>query len=114
MKPVTQINVLSIKPEKSDEFFEVDRSYISSAGTLPKGLIGIRLYRSLDGKSAVRVSQYESVEAHKEIHKSETLRHEIDRLLPLLESSSPGLYEEVHTTGDFNSYSPNEVGVKAS
>jgi quinol monooxygenase YgiN len=100
MKPVTQINFLSIKPEKIDEFFQTDRSYVGSA-TRPKGLIGSRLYRSLDGRSAVRVSQYESVEAHEEIHQSEALRQEIDRLRPLLESSNPALYEEVHTTGDF-------------
>ncbi len=100
MKPVTQINFLSIKPEKIDEFFETDRSYIASA-TLPKGLIGSRLYRSLDGRSAVRVSHYESVEAHKEIHQSEALRQQIARLRPLVESSSPALCEEVYTTGDF-------------
>jgi quinol monooxygenase YgiN len=100
MKPVTQINFLSIKPEKIDEFFEVDRSFIGSANR-PKGLIGSRLYRSLDGRSAVRVSQYESVEAHKALHQSEALRQQIERLLPFLESSNPGLYEEVHTTGDF-------------
>jgi hypothetical protein len=39
MKPVTQINVLSIKPDKVDEFYAADQSYIASA-TLPKGLIG--------------------------------------------------------------------------
>ena len=49
----------------------------------------------------MRVSQYESVEAHKEIHQSEALRQEIDRLRPFLESSNPGLYEEAHITGDF-------------
>jgi quinol monooxygenase YgiN len=100
MKPVTQINFLSIKPEKIDEFFEADRSYIGSASP-PKGLIGSRLYRSLDGRSAVRVSQYESVEAHKELHQSEALRQQIDRLRPFLESSNPALYEEAHTAGDF-------------
>jgi heme-degrading monooxygenase HmoA len=100
MKPVTQINLLSIKPDKIDEFFEADRSYIASAN-LPKGLIGSRLYRSLDGKSVVRVSQYESVEAHNDYHHSEALRQQIGRLKPLVESSSPVLYEEVHTTGDF-------------
>jgi quinol monooxygenase YgiN len=100
VKPVTQINLLSIKPDKVDEFFEADRSYIASA-TRPKGLIFSRLYRSLDGRSAVRVSQYESLEAHKEIHQSESLRQQIDRLRPFVESSNPGLYEEAHTTGDF-------------
>jgi quinol monooxygenase YgiN len=100
MKPVTQINFRSIKPDKIDEFFEADRSYIASA-SLPKGLIGSRLYRSRDGKSIVRVSQYESAEAHKEYHQSEALRQQIDRLRPFVESSSPTLYEELYTTGDF-------------
>ena len=36
MYPVTQINFISIKPNKIDEFFEADRSFIRSA-TLPKG-----------------------------------------------------------------------------
>jgi quinol monooxygenase YgiN len=100
MKPITQINFLSIKPEKVDEFFETDRSYIASA-KLPKGLIGSRLYRSPDGKSAVRVSQYESVEAHDEYHHSEDLRQQIGKLRPLVDSASPALFEEVYTTGDF-------------
>jgi heme-degrading monooxygenase HmoA len=100
MKPVTQINVLSIKPDKVDEFFEVDRSYMASA-TGQKGMIGSRLYRALDGKSVVRVSQFESLEAHEEYHHSEALKQQIGRLRLLVESSSPGLYEEVHTTGDF-------------
>jgi heme-degrading monooxygenase HmoA len=79
MKPVTQINVLSIKPNKVDEFFEVDRSDIASE-TGRKGLIGSRLYRSLDGKSVVRLSHYESLEAHEEYHQSEALKQQIGRL----------------------------------
>jgi heme-degrading monooxygenase HmoA len=58
MKPVTQINFLSIKPGKIDEFIEAQRSYAASA-KLPPGVICSRMYRSLDGKSVVRVSQYE-------------------------------------------------------
>jgi hypothetical protein len=42
MKLGTQIHFLSIKPEKIDEFFEMDRSYVASAN-LPKGLIASRL-----------------------------------------------------------------------
>jgi quinol monooxygenase YgiN len=93
MKPVIQINFLSIKPGKIDEFIEAERGYASAK--LPPGVIGSRMYRSLDGKSVVRVSQYESIESHKELHQNETLRRHIDKLSPLLESSSPALYEEV-------------------
>ena len=101
MKPVTQINFVSIKPGKIDELIEAQRGYASAK--LPPGVIGTRMYRSLDGKSVVRVSQYESIEAHKEVHQDETLRQHIDRLSPLVESSGPALYEEVSTAGDFNS-----------
>jgi heme-degrading monooxygenase HmoA len=100
MKPVTQINFISIKPEKIDEFFEADKSYFAS-GSRPKGLIGSRLYRSMDGRSAVRVSQFESVEAQEALHQSEAFRQQIGRLRPFVESSNPGLFEEAHTAGDF-------------
>ena len=100
MKPVTQINFFSIKPDKVDEFFEADRSYLASVSR-PTGLIGSRLYRSSDGRSAVRVSQFESVEALNEIRQSETLRRQIDRLRPLIESSNAGLYEEATAVGNF-------------
>jgi quinol monooxygenase YgiN len=100
MNPVTQINFISIKSDKIDEFFEADRSFIASA-TLPKGLIGSRLYRSTDGKSAIRVTQYESIEAQKEYHQSEALQQQIALLRTFVESSTAGLYEEVRTAGDF-------------
>ncbi|MFC5861808.1 antibiotic biosynthesis monooxygenase [Acidicapsa dinghuensis] len=101
MKPVTQINFISIKSDKIDEFFEADRSFVASA-TLPKGLIGSRLYKSPDGKSAARVTQYESAEAQHEYHRSEALQQQIALLRTFVESSTAGIYEEVRTTGDFN------------
>jgi quinol monooxygenase YgiN len=100
MNPVTQINFISIKPDKVDEFFEADRRFVASA-SLPKGLIGSRLYRSPDGKSAIRVTQYESAEVKKEYHQSEALQQQIALLRTFVESSTTGLYEEVRTTGDF-------------
>jgi quinol monooxygenase YgiN len=100
MTPVTQILFLSIKPDKIDEFLEADRNFLASA-TLPKGLVGSRLYRSPDGKSAVRVVQYESVEAHKEYQQDEALQQQVALLRNFAESASASLYEEVRTTGEF-------------
>jgi quinol monooxygenase YgiN len=94
MKPVTQINFLSIKPGKIEEFLAADRIYIGS-GRLPDGIIGSRLYRSLDGKSAVRVSTYESMAAQRKVHESDSLRQQIAELRQFVDSSSPQLYEEV-------------------
>jgi quinol monooxygenase YgiN len=100
MAPVTHILFLSIKPDKIDEFLEADRNFIASAA-LPKGLVGSRLYKSPDGKSAVRVVQYESVEAHKDYQQDESLQHQVALLRNFVESATASLYEEVCTTGDF-------------
>jgi quinol monooxygenase YgiN len=100
MTPVTQILFLSIKPDKIDEFLEADRNFIASA-TLPQGLVGSRLYRSPDGKSAVRVVQYESAEAHTEYQQHEALQQQVALLRNFVESATASLYEEVRTTGDF-------------
>ena len=100
MTPVTQILFLSIKPDKIDEFLEADRNFLASV-SLPKGLVGSRLYRSADGKSAVRVVQYESAEAHKSYQQDEALQKQVALLRYFVESATASLYEEVRTTGDF-------------
>jgi quinol monooxygenase YgiN len=100
MTPVTQILFLSIKPGKIDEFLKADRRFIAST-TLPKGLVGSRLYRSADGKSAVRVVQYESIEAHREYQQDPALQQQVALLRDFVESATASLYEEVRTTGDF-------------
>ena len=100
MTPVTQILFLSIKPDRIDEFLEADRNFIASA-TLPKGLLGSRLYRSPDGKSAVRLVQYESVEAHESYQQDKDLQQQVALLRNFVESSTASLYVEVRTAGDF-------------
>lgn len=100
MQSVTQINVISIKPGRADEFIEAQKSYIGSID-LPPGLIGVRMYKSTDGKSAVLVAQYESSKALEEVQQRAVLKQHIEKVRPLVESSSPALYEEVYTSGDF-------------
>ena len=99
MNPVTQINFLSIKPGKMDQFLEADRRYRAST-SLPKGVTSSRMYCSLDGASIVRVTQYESIEAHDQVQQDEQLRQQIAILRPLVESSRPALYEEAQTPED--------------
>jgi quinol monooxygenase YgiN len=100
MQSVTQINVIAIKPGKADEFIEAQKRYIASID-LPPGLIGVRMYKSADGKSAVLVAQYESTKALEAVQQRAVLKEHIEKVRPLVESSSPALYEEVYTAGDF-------------
>lgn len=59
------------------------------------------MYKSADGKAAVLVAQYESSKALEEVQKRAILNQHIKKVRPLVESSSPALYEEVYTAGDY-------------
>ena len=100
MKAVTVINFFSIRPGKIDEFIELQRNF-AGGSTRPNGLLGGRMYRSMDEKSAVLVSQFESKDAQQKILQSDAFKQHISSLRALVESSSPSLYEEAYTTGNF-------------
>ncbi len=101
MKPITVINRLVIKPGKIDEFIEVQQNYAASVMNSATGLIGSRMYRSAEGSTVVLVSQFESMEAQEKIRQTDAFKQNLSRLQSLVESSSPGLYEEAYTTGTF-------------
>lgn len=99
MKPVTVINRIQVKAGKMDEFIAAQRTF---AATVPRDrLVGGRMYRSADDQSAVLVSVFPSKSAQEEILQGEGFKAHLQRLQPLVESSSPSLYEEAYTTGDF-------------
>jgi quinol monooxygenase YgiN len=77
----------AVKPGNTDEFFETQRSYLASVTPSP-GLIGIRIYKSMDGNSAVLVTQYESAKALDEVRQRAVLKEHIEKVQPLVESSS--------------------------
>jgi quinol monooxygenase YgiN len=99
MNPVIVINRLVIKPGKLEEFIDAQQKF---AATLPAcGLVGGRMYRSVDGQSCVLVSKFESTSAQEAILQRADFKEHLRRLQPLVESSSPVLYAEAYTTGDF-------------
>jgi len=101
MKPVTVINRLVVKPGKMEEFIDAQRNFGAGLTTESCGLIGGRMYRSSDGKSAVLVSQFESESALEELRQSHGFKQHLNLLQSMLESSTPSVYEEAYTTGDF-------------
>ena len=101
MKPVTVINRLVVKPGKMEEFIDAQRNFAAGLTTESCGLIGGRMYRSSDGKSAVLVSQFESESALEELRQSNAFKQHLNWLQSMLESATSSLYEEAYTTGDF-------------
>jgi heme-degrading monooxygenase HmoA len=95
------INRLAIKPGKIDEFIEAQQDYAATLMKSPTGLIGSRLYRSVDGMTVVLLSQFESFEANEKIRQTDAFKQNLSRLQSLVESSSPAFYDEAYTTGDF-------------
>ena len=99
MHPVIAINRLVIKPGKIDEFISAQRKFAESLP--PCGLVGGRMYRSVDGRGTVLLSVFESQTAAEEVLRSADLKAHVKTLQPLVETSSPALYEVAYTYGDF-------------
>jgi quinol monooxygenase YgiN len=101
VKPVIVINQLVIKPDKMDEFIDAQRNFATALREKPCGLIGGRMYRSVDGKSAILLSQFESESALEDLRQSHAFKEHLNQLRVLVESANPSLYQEAYTTGDF-------------
>jgi heme-degrading monooxygenase HmoA len=101
VKPVIVINRLAIKPGTIDEFIEAQLNYASTLMEKPTGLIGSRLYRGLDDRTVVLVSEFESIKAQEEIFQRPSFKENLNKLRTFVESSSPAIYEEAYTTGGF-------------
>jgi quinol monooxygenase YgiN len=99
MGSVTVINRIVVKQGKMKEFLEAQRRYAEL--TAPNGLVGGRMYRSLDGQSAVLVSTFSSKSEQEQVMQRSDFKEHIQRLQPLVESSTPSIYEEAYTTGGF-------------
>lgn len=100
MQPVTVINKMAIKPGKMDEFIDAQQRYSAALTTKPNGLIGSRMYRSLDGKSVVLVSQFESMKAQEDIRQTDAFKENLRALQALVESSNPDVYEMAYANGN--------------
>jgi quinol monooxygenase YgiN len=99
MNPVTVINRIVVNPGQLDAFIEAQQKF---ARTMPRTmLVGGRMYRSVDGASAVLVSKFPSKSAQEEVLQSTAFKEHLRGLQAFVESSTPILYEEAYTTGDF-------------
>jgi hypothetical protein len=98
MKPVTVINRLVVKPGKIDEFLAAQEKFAATLG--PCGLVGGRMYRGVDGLSAVLVSTFRSKSEATEVQKRPEFVEHLKRMATLVDSSTPDFYEEEYTYGD--------------
>ena len=99
-RPVIIINTFATKPGKIDEFIAIqDAARRRFAGQIP-GLRGSRMHRSLDGKTAVLITAFDTLEDQKNWLASELFARHRTQIMPLIEQASPNAFEIVYEGGE--------------
>ncbi len=99
--PVVLINVFTPKPGKLDAFIEVQAAELHrlSAHAGIQGWRGGRLHRAVDGKTAVMITVFETIDDHKRWVATSAFAEHLDRVRPLIERAEPGYYELIAEAG---------------
>lgn len=99
--PVTLINTFTINPGSLDEFFAVqEEARLRFAGRVA-GFRGSRLYRARNGRTAVLITVFETVDHHKAWLTTDLFAAHRARIAPLIERATPTFYDLVYESGEF-------------
>jgi quinol monooxygenase YgiN len=96
---VVNVSVITPKPEHFDEFMALQLAQMRATRGQVQGVIGSRLFKSLDNRSVVLVAVFESAEASQRFREDERLRAHLARVQPLIERAASGPYEMVYELG---------------
>src|SRR5262245_24807311 len=99
MTALISISVITPRPGRFDEFMDLQLAQLSRLRGKVPGVSGSRLFRSLDGRSVVMVSMFESAEAQKRFVDSPDLKDHLDNVRPLVEPGAPMLCETAYEFG---------------
>jgi len=100
MSPLVTLSVITPKPDRFDEFMEIQLAQANRLRGKVAGLRGSRLYRALDGRSVVLVAAFEAPEDQKRFAESAELQDHLARVRPRVEPAGPGFYAPVYEFGD--------------
>lgn len=99
-RPVIIINTFTTKPGKIDEFIALqDAARRRFAGQVP-GLRGSRMHRSLDGKTAVLITAFDTLHDQKSWLASDLFTAHRAQIMPLIDQASPNAFEIVYEGGE--------------
>jgi len=98
-KPYVSISVITPKSGRFEEFMELQLAQHHRVRGEVQGLRGGRLFRSLDGRSVVLVTAFETIEDAQRFRQDPRFTEHVARIQPLLESAVPGGYETAYEVG---------------
>ena len=92
-RAVTVFTVFTPKNEKFAEFVDFQNTTLPTFRDQVPGLLGSRFYASIDNKTAVQMSVWETFSHFEQFRDSELFAQHRGKLKPLLVRSEPGVYE---------------------
>jgi heme-degrading monooxygenase HmoA len=98
-KPAVGISIITPKPGRFEEFMTLQLAQLSRLRGQVQGLRGTRLFRSLDNRSAVLVSVFETDADAARFRGDPRLTDHLARVQPLIESAVPGAFETAYEVG---------------
>jgi heme-degrading monooxygenase HmoA len=98
-RPVVNISVITPKPEHFEAFMALQLAQQRRTRGQVQGLLGGRLFRSLDNRSVVLVAIFETLEDSQAWRQDERLLSHLARVQPLAERAASGTYETAYEVG---------------
>ncbi|HMG49567.1 MAG TPA: hypothetical protein VK597_03165 [Inquilinus sp.] len=97
-KPAVGISIITPKPGRFDEFMALQLAQLSRLRGQVQGR-GTRLFRSLDNRSAVLITVFETDADAARFRGDPRLTDHLARVQPLIESAVPGAFETAYEVG---------------
>ena len=95
MTSLAHINIFTPKPGSMDEFIAVQLQALPALAV--PGSSGSRLYRAKDGRRAILIAFFTDEAAHRRFMEAPAFQRHRERLLPLLEDTTPGYFTLVYS-----------------
>jgi heme-degrading monooxygenase HmoA len=99
-KPFVTINVITPNPGGFDEFMERQLAQQRRLRGEIAGLIGGRLFRSLDNRTVVLIAMFETEDDALRFRQDRRLVDHIAGVQPLIETAIGGTYETAYAVGE--------------
>jgi heme-degrading monooxygenase HmoA len=93
---LVHINIFKPLAGKLDEFIATHLDGLAALGDIP-GSRGSRLYRANDGSQAILIALFDDEESHRRFMETPAFHRHRQRILPLVEKTTPGYYTLVYS-----------------
>jgi heme-degrading monooxygenase HmoA len=96
---VVLVNKFTAKPGQLDKFIDAQMGEYKRLLNKVEGWQGNRLVKALDGKNAINIAVFDSMENYNKWRNSKLFKDHLEVIKPFVEKSEPGMYEILYEAG---------------